>query len=102
MDGAELCDISVNNVAALENSRFVSTLAQLDSRVQCLGRLIKHWASRRRINNRSEGTLSTYTLILQMFFFLQTREPPLLPLVTDLLLDGLVAETQATSSGEAD
>lgn len=81
----ELCDISVNNVAALENSRFVGAFAGLDPRVQTLGRCIKHWASRRRINNRSEGTLSTYTLILQLFYFLQTRDMPVLPLVVDLL-----------------
>jgi len=56
LNGAELCDVSVNNVAALENSRFVGILAELDPRVQRLGRFIKHWASRRRINNRSEGT----------------------------------------------
>jgi len=91
-DEVELCDISVNNVAALENSRFVGALARLDPRICVLGRFIKHWASRRRINNRSEGTLSTYTLILQLFFFLQKQEPPLLPVVSDLLVDGLVAE----------
>lgn len=90
-DGEELCDVSVNNVAALENSRFVGILAGLDPRVPALGRFIKHWASRRRINNRSEGTLSTYTLILQLFFFLQTREPAVLPKVTDILTDEVAA-----------
>merc|ERR1712062_941529 len=60
-------------------------LVQLDPRVQCLGRFIKHWALQRRINNRSEGTLSTYTLILQLFFYLQTRDPPVLPRVVDIL-----------------
>lgn len=92
--GVEMCDISVNNVAALENSRFVGTLAQLDPRVPPLGRLIKHWASRRRINNRSEGTLSTYTLILQLFFFLQTRDPPILPRVVDILTEIVSARSQ--------
>jgi len=96
-DGMELCDVSVNNVAALENSRFVGALAHLDPRICVLGRFIKHWASRRRINNRSEGTLSTYTLILQLFFFLQTRNPPLLPLVADLLVDGLKTDPQDSS-----
>ncbi|CAE8614002.1 unnamed protein product, partial [Polarella glacialis] len=48
--GAELVDVSVNNVAALENSRFVGTLARLDPRVPGLGRFIKYWASQRRIN----------------------------------------------------
>lgn len=73
-------DVSVNNAAALENSRFVETFAYADSRVRPLGRLIKHWATQRQINNRSQGTLSTYTLMLQLFYLLQTREPPILPL----------------------
>lgn len=81
----ELCDISVNNVAALENSRFVLAMALLDPRIPTLGRLIKYWAGRRRINNRSEGTLSTYTLILQLFYSLQKRAVPILPHVANLL-----------------
>lgn len=104
-DGMELCDISVNNVAALENSCFVRTFAQLDPRVPSLGRFIKHWASRRRINNRSEGTLSTYTLMLQLFYFLQTRGVPVLPRVSDLLTedcsaarDALLAQASAAPS----
>jgi len=88
-EGIELCDISVNNVAALENSKFVGALSQLDPRARILGRFIKHWASRRRINNRSEGTLSTYTLILQLFYFLQTRNPPVLPVLVNLLSEPL-------------
>jgi len=99
--GAELCDISVNNVAALENSRFVGIMAELDPRVQRLGRFIKHWASRRRINNRSEGTLSTYTLILQLCYFLQTREPPVLPRVKDLLVDPLAGQNESRSVNTA-
>lgn len=97
LKGAELCDVSVNNAAALENSRFVGILADLDPRVQRLGRFIKHWASRRRINNRSEGTLSTYTLILQLCYFLQTREPPVLPRVNDLLVDPLAGQAGSRS-----
>lgn len=95
--GVEFCDITVNNVAALENSRFVQTLAHVDPRVISLGRVIKHWASRRQINNRSEGTLSTYTLILQLFYFLQTLAHPVLPLVTDLLVEA-PSPAQTTTS----
>ncbi|CAE7215544.1 URT1 [Symbiodinium natans] len=93
-EGDDLCDVSINNVAALENSRFVGVMSSFDARVPRLGRFIKHWASQRRINNRSEGTLSTYTLILQLFYSLQLRDPPVLPRVTcmlcpDLLLGGI-------------
>ena len=37
---------------------------------------------RRDPEERAEGTLSTYTLMLQLFFHLQKREPPVLPLFT--------------------
>jgi len=100
-EGAELCDVSVNNVAALENSRFVAALSQLDPRVPRLGRFIKHWASMRQINNRSEGTLSTYTLILQLFFFLQTRQPPLLPRVVEMLAYDEMAAALQRPAGAA-
>ena len=101
--GRDLCDVSVNNVAALENSRFVGAMSGLDWRIPCLGRFIKHWASQRRINNRSEGTLSTYTLILQLFYSLQLRDPPVLPLVTDILKDSLPegAESSGTEAPKA-
>ncbi|CAK9016464.1 Poly(A) RNA polymerase cid13 (PAP) (Caffeine-induced death protein 13) (Polynucleotide adenylyltransferase cid13) [Durusdinium trenchii] len=63
-----------------------------------LGRFIKHWASQRCINNRAEGTLSTYTLILQLFYSLQLRNPPVLPMVTDILTESL--QTQGVSGME--
>eukprot|EP00927_Polykrikos_kofoidii_P060451 TRINITY_DN55430_c0_g1_i1.p1 TRINITY_DN55430_c0_g1~~TRINITY_DN55430_c0_g1_i1.p1 ORF type:complete len:501 (+),score=78.93 TRINITY_DN55430_c0_g1_i1:111-1613(+) len=99
-EGLDLCDVSVNNTAALENSRFVQTLSHLDPRTRILGRFIKHWASRRRINNRSEGTLSTYTLILQLIYFLQTREAPVLPLVTELLVEPMMPLEQTSGSSD--
>lgn len=83
----ELGDLCVNNISAIENSALVGVFARLDSRVLPLGRLIKNWASCRRINERSQGTLSTYTLILQLFHFLQTRTVPVLPLFTDIMLE---------------
>ncbi|RQX68030.1 polynucleotide adenylyltransferase [Toxoplasma gondii CAST] len=85
--GKGLIDVSVNNCTALENSIFVETFGAIDDRVRPLGRFIKHWATQRNINNRAEGTLSTYTLMLQLFFFLQQRSPPILPPYTALLLD---------------
>ncbi|KEP66499.1 UNVERIFIED_CONTAM: polynucleotide adenylyltransferase [Hammondia hammondi] len=85
--GKGLIDVSVNNCTALENSIFVKTFGAIDDRVRPLGRFIKHWATQRNINNRAEGTLSTYTLMLQLFFFLQQRSPPILPPYTALLLD---------------
>uniref|UniRef100_A0A0G4HLZ2 Poly(A) RNA polymerase mitochondrial-like central palm domain-containing protein n=1 Tax=Chromera velia CCMP2878 TaxID=1169474 RepID=A0A0G4HLZ2_9ALVE len=82
--GENVCDVSVNNAAALENSSLVATLSRIDSRTRCLGRVLKFWGKRRQINDRSKGTLSTYTFMLQLFFLLQTRPVPVLPLFTDI------------------
>lgn len=80
-----LLDLSINNLAALENSALVSLWGKLDHRVRPLGRIIKHWASSRNINNRAQGTLSTYTLLLQVVYLLQTRKRPILPSFKDVL-----------------
>ncbi|CAE6958352.1 unnamed protein product [Symbiodinium sp. CCMP2592] len=101
-EGDDLCDVSINNVAALENSRFVAAMSSLDSRVPSLGRFIKHWASQRRINNRSEGTLSTYTLILQLFYSLQVRDPPVLPRVACMLSQDVMGEMKESEDSNSD
>ncbi len=97
--GVEIGDISVNNSVAIDNSFFVRTLALADPRLRHLGRVIKYWAMRRKINQRAEGTLSTYTIMLQVFYLLQTRGvlPSFLDLREDLptRLDGQdVVETR--------
>ncbi|ORM40297.1 UTP:RNA uridylyltransferase 1 [Babesia sp. Xinjiang] len=83
-DNHNFCDISINNTVALNNTRFVKAMTRLDFRVVKLARFIKYWATCRCINNRSQGTLSSYTLILQLFYFMQNRSPPILPLFKDI------------------
>lgn len=77
-------DVSVNNTEAVENTKFVATMSGLDERVRPLGRVIKHWASKRQINSRSQGTLSTYTIILQLFYLMQFKK--ILPKFTDIAI----------------
>ena len=36
-------------------------------------RIIKFWAKTRKINSRMEGTLSTYTLVMQAFYVLHMK-----------------------------
>jgi len=71
-------DISVNNISGIENSLLVKTWCQMDPRFVSLARCIKHWAKRRGINDRSKGTLSTYTILLQIVYFLQNCDAPIL------------------------
>lgn len=45
--------------------------SRVDPRVRQLAFVVKYWARRRRINNASEGTLSSYAYILLILHFLQ-------------------------------
>jgi DNA polymerase sigma len=78
------CDISVMNPLAVKNSALLRTYAYVDPRVRWLGHIVKYWARCRRINNASEGTLSSYGYILCVLNFLQTRNPPLVPNLQNL------------------
>ncbi|KAF1917419.1 hypothetical protein BDU57DRAFT_528051 [Ampelomyces quisqualis] len=74
------CDMNVNNVAALENTRMINLYVQLDPRVRPLAMIIKHWTKRRILNDAGiGGTISSYTWICMILNFLQTRNPPILP-----------------------
>ncbi|RFU32388.1 hypothetical protein B7463_g3955, partial [Scytalidium lignicola] len=74
------CDMNVNNVLALENTRMVKTYVQIDPRVRPLAMIVKHWTKRRILNDAAfGGTLSSYTWICMIIYFLQSRNPPILP-----------------------
>ncbi|KAI8942140.1 hypothetical protein NX059_000230 [Plenodomus lindquistii] len=79
------CDINVNNVAAIENTRMIKTYIQLDDRVRPLAMIIKHWTKRRILNDAGiGGTISSYTWICLILNFLQTQDPPILPVLHEL------------------
>ncbi|EUC48169.1 hypothetical protein COCMIDRAFT_2956 [Bipolaris oryzae ATCC 44560] len=79
------CDINVNNVAAIENTRMIKTYIQLDDRVRPLAMIIKYWTKRRILNDAGiGGTISSYTWICMILNFLQTRDPPVLPNLHEL------------------
>ena len=78
LDGID-CDISVHNPLAVRNTRLLATYAKCDPRLREVAYVVKHWAKRRKVNNASEGTLSSYGYLLCLVHFLQTRNPPVLP-----------------------
>jgi len=82
--GMVACDISVNNVLAVVNSRLLGDYVRLDSRVRSLGLCIKAWAQARGINDRSKGTVSSFALSLMLIHFLQRRPVPILPSLQDI------------------
>eukprot|EP00927_Polykrikos_kofoidii_P014685 TRINITY_DN16479_c0_g4_i1.p1 TRINITY_DN16479_c0_g4~~TRINITY_DN16479_c0_g4_i1.p1 ORF type:complete len:1200 (+),score=152.57 TRINITY_DN16479_c0_g4_i1:172-3600(+) len=69
-EGVDL-DITFNNVLPLYNSRLLRAYADFDPRIRSMGRLVKCWAKRRRVNDALEGTLSSYTYMLLVIHFLQ-------------------------------
>lgn len=81
------CDISVNNNLAVINSRLIGAYCSIDPRMQPLGIVVKSWAKARGINDRSRGTLSSFSLLLMLIHFLQRRSPPILPSLQDLALE---------------
>ncbi|GAB69158.1 hypothetical protein PCYB_145860 [Plasmodium cynomolgi strain B] len=79
-----ICDISINNTVAIVNTKLVSSLCNTDERVTIINRVIKYWAKQKNINNRSQGTFSSYALFLLTYYFLQNLETPLLPPYNDI------------------
>lgn len=49
------CDINVNNVAALDNTRMIKTYIQIDDRVRPLAMIIKHWTKKRILNDAGQS-----------------------------------------------
>ncbi len=58
------CDICINNVLALHNTRMIAEYAKIDPRVRQLAYVVKHWAKKRQLNHPYQGTLSSYAWVL--------------------------------------
>jgi DNA polymerase sigma len=54
------CDICVNNMLAVVNSKLLHDYSQVDPRLRQLAFLVKHWAKQRQVNETYRGTLSSY------------------------------------------
>ncbi|XP_021904291.1 UTP:RNA uridylyltransferase 1 isoform X2 [Carica papaya] len=54
------CDICINNILAVVNTKLLRDYAQIDSRLRQLAFIVKHWAKSRGVNETYQGTLSSY------------------------------------------
>ncbi|KAK1614304.1 hypothetical protein QYE76_019821 [Lolium multiflorum] len=73
------CDICINNLFAVANTKLLKDYAQIDGRLLQLASIVKHWAKLRAVNETYRGTLSSYAYVLMCISFLQLREPKILP-----------------------
>lgn len=73
------CDICINNVLAVVNTKLLRDYAQIDVRLRQLAFIVKHWAKSRGVNETYHGTLSSYAYVLMCIHFLQQRRPAILP-----------------------
>ncbi|KAI8025349.1 UTP:RNA uridylyltransferase 1 [Camellia lanceoleosa] len=73
------CDICINNVLAVVNTKLLRDYAQIDVRLRQLALIVKHWAKSRGVNATYQGTLSSYAYVLMCIHFLQQRKPAILP-----------------------
>ncbi|KAJ1835930.1 hypothetical protein LPJ63_000725 [Coemansia sp. RSA 2711] len=75
-------DINVNNTIALHNTRMLQTFVAADGRVRPFVMAVKHWTKCRDINDAAfGGTLSSYAWATLAIHFLQTRDPPIAPVL---------------------
>ncbi|KAG7459159.1 terminal uridylyltransferase 4 isoform X1 [Solea senegalensis] len=77
-------DISLYNTLAQHNTKMLATYAALDPRVQFLGYTMKVFAKRCDIGDASRGSLSSYAYILMVLYFLQQRQPPVIPVLQEI------------------
>ncbi|KAL8495420.1 hypothetical protein ACS0TY_019528 [Phlomoides rotata] len=73
------CDICINNVLAVINTKLLHDYSKIDARLRQLAFIVKHWAKSRGVNETYHGTLSSYAYVLMCIHFLQQRRPPILP-----------------------
>ncbi|KAL6499334.1 hypothetical protein OROHE_025997 [Orobanche hederae] len=73
------CDICINNVLAVVNTKLLHDYARIDARLRQLAFIVKHWAKSRGVNQTYRGTLSSYAYVLMCIHFLQQRRPAILP-----------------------
>lgn len=73
------CDICINNILAVVNTKLLHDYSRIDARLRQLAFIVKHWAKSRGVNVTYQGTLSSYAYVLMCIHFLQQRRPAILP-----------------------
>ena len=79
-------DICVFNILAVHNAALLRAYSSIDSRVKDLGYVVKAMAKNLAICNARKHTLSSYAWLNMTIYFLQQRQPPVLPVLQELYM----------------
>lgn len=77
-------DISLYNTLALHNTHLLSSYAAIDPRVKYLCYIMKVFTKMCDIGDASRGSLSSYAYTLMVLYFLQQRNPPVIPVLQEI------------------
>ncbi|KAF4019482.1 hypothetical protein G4228_011273 [Cervus hanglu yarkandensis] len=77
-------DISLYNTLALHNTRLLSAYSAIDPRVKYLCYTMKVFTKMCDIGDASRGSLSSYAYTLMVLYFLQQRNPPVIPVLQEI------------------
>lgn len=79
------CDVTVNAGGSAYKSEAIGLLLSYDERAVELVKLVKLWAKAERINDASNGTFNTFSLVLLVIVYLQCQRPRVLPPLKEVL-----------------
>lgn len=77
-------DISLYNTLALHNTRLLAAYAAFDPRVKYLCYIMKVFTKMCDIGDASRGSLSSYAYTLMVLYFLQQKNPPVIPVLQEI------------------
>ncbi len=79
------CDLNVNNSNGIRNTHLLKYYSEMDWRARPLVITVKRWAKFHDINDAAKQTISSYSLVLMVIFYLQTVcKPAVLPVLQEL------------------
>ncbi|XP_027730737.1 terminal uridylyltransferase 7 isoform X4 [Vombatus ursinus] len=77
-------DISLYNTLALHNTKLLAAYSTIDPRVKYLCYTMKVFTKICDIGDASRGSLSSYAYTLMVLYFLQQRNPPVIPVLQEI------------------
>ncbi|XP_074549720.1 poly(A) RNA polymerase, mitochondrial [Halichoeres trimaculatus] len=79
------CDLTANNRVAMKSTELLYLYGELDPRVRSLVFTVRCWARAHGITSNIPGAwITNFSLTVMVLFFLQNRNPPIIPTLNQL------------------